>query len=129
MERLKRRVQELERLVEHQAELLRDCAPRQVTVGRLTLDLVENRAILAGAELRLLPREFAILVVLARKAGSFFTADELRQAVWGDALHSSTNVIAVHLSRLRAKLVGTELRIVTLRGLGYCLEHGAPATT
>jgi two-component system OmpR family response regulator len=98
-----------------------------LTIGSLTIDPVERTATRAGRPLNLLPREYAMLLALAEGAGAPISRAALRDRVLGRRFETGTNVIEVHLSRLRAKLdrgFATPL-IVTERGRGYRLVADA----
>jgi two-component system, OmpR family, response regulator len=101
-------------------------AAAPIAVGELVIDRVARRVTRAGHVLALLPREYALLLHLAQRAGQAVSRHELLEAVWGLRFHPGTNVLAVHISRLRAKLdrgfAGPMLR--TEPGIGYRL---APA--
>lgn len=97
-------------------------------VGDLTIDTIERRVTRAGRNIALLPREYQLPLHLARHPGVILSQSRLRQAIWGRDFDPGTNVIAVHMSRLRAKLgegFATSL-IATERGRGYRLDR-APA--
>lgn len=101
------------------AALLRRAVLRR---GELEIDLLARTARRAGRSLALLPREFAILLKLARHADTIVTRTALREAVWGRAFDAGTNVIEVHVSRLRAALDrGAVPMLLTERGRGYRL--------
>lgn len=94
-----------------------------ITVGPLTLDPVTRTATRSGMPIALVPREFALLRYLAEHSGRFVTRRELLEQVWGLRFDPGTNVVAVHVSNLRAKLdraFPTAL-IQGCKGLGYRL--------
>lgn len=97
-----------------------------LTVGDLRIDLVERRVWRAGRAVALLPREYTLLVLLARAGGAVLGEARLRHALSGTACSPGTNVVAVHLSRLRARLGPGSTAIVTVKGQGYRLV-AAPA--
>ena len=74
----------------------------------------------------LLPREFRLLEVLARHAGHVVTRTMLLEQVWDYHFDPQTNVIDVHISRLRQKIDKGFARpmLHTVRGAGYCLKPG-----
>jgi two-component system OmpR family response regulator len=96
-------------------------------VGSLELDLVERKASRGTRPLELLPREFKLLEYMARREGQIVTRAMLLQEVWNYRFIPQTNLIDVHLGRLRRKIdLPTELPlIVNVRGVGYTLN--APA--
>jgi len=87
--------------------------------GPLVLDQKERRAHLAGARLELTSREFALLALLVRNAGSVVTRTEILSHVW--ELHSDpgSNVIDVHVRNIRDKLGAFASMLETIRGQGY----------
>lgn len=103
------------------AALVRRSRPGLVRVGDIAIDTVERQVSRHGRPLPLLPREYALLHFLACHAGTAVDHATLHQALWGRAFDPGTNVIAVHVSRLRAKLGSTGVSVVTDRGKGYRL--------
>lgn len=102
-------------------------APASPTVLRvvdLELDLLKRRATRGDEVLSLSPQEFVLLEYLCRHAGRVVTRSMLLSEVWGMRIQPDTNVVDVHIYRLRGK-VDTEGRvplIKTLRGVGYVLK-------
>lgn len=96
-------------------------------VGDLTLDLITRRAQRAGRRIELLPREFAILEFLMRRKGRVVTRTMLLEGVWDYRFDPRTNVVDVHISRLRGKIdgEGEEPLIRTIRGSGYMIVSDA----
>jgi DNA-binding response OmpR family regulator len=76
-----------------------------------------------GFRVRFSAREWELLAVLLGHANRFFNAEDLRDAAWGDA-SLGTDQVRGYVYRLRRKLEGRPLpcRLVTSRGLGYCLR-------
>jgi two-component system OmpR family response regulator len=91
--------------------------------GDLTYDQVNRVAELKGVHLDLSARELGLLEILLRRAGGVVSKERLVEHMceWGEEI--SNNAIEVYMHRLRKKLEGSEVRIVTVRGLGYCLER------
>lgn len=91
------------------------------TVGDVTLDLLRRDVRRGGREIRLQPREFALLEQLMRNAGRVVTRTMVLESVWGFHFDPQTNIVESHLSRMRAKLnEGFEHDpIETVRGIGY----------
>jgi DNA-binding response OmpR family regulator len=104
----------------------RDTAPeiREYRVGPLRLDLLTREITCAGRAVALLPREYRLLEYLMKHAGQVVSRTMLFEAVWDYRLDERTNVIDVHISRLRKKLdpAGSMLMIHTVRGSGYLLR-------
>jgi two-component system OmpR family response regulator len=93
-------------------------------VGSLELNLVERKASRGTRQLDLLPREFKLLEYMARREGQIVTRAMLLQDVWNYRFVPQTNLIDVHLGRLRRKIdLPTEQPlIVNVRGVGYRLN-------
>jgi two-component system OmpR family response regulator len=102
-------------------------ASSQLRHGDLTYDQVNRVAEINGKLLDLSAREMGLLEILLQRAGRIVSKERLvdHMCEWGEEI--STNAIEVYMHRLRKKLEGSEVKIVTVRGLGYCLEkiHGA----
>lgn len=93
-------------------------------VGALNVDLVSRSVVYAGKEVELLPREYRILEYMIRREGQVISRTMLFEAVWNYRVGERTNVIDVHISRLRRKLdpTGSAPIIHTVRGSGYVLR-------
>jgi DNA-binding response OmpR family regulator len=90
----------------------------------LELDLLRREASRSGKVLNLTPQEFVLLEYLCRNAGRVVTRSMILDEVWGMRIQPDTNVVDVHIYRLRGK-VDTDGRrplIRTLRGVGYVLK-------
>ena len=90
-------------------------------VGDLLMDLLSHSVTRAGQEIDLQPREFRLLEYLMRHAGQVVTRTMLLERVWDYHFDPQTNVIDVHISRLRAKIdKGFDTPLLeTVRGAGY----------
>ena len=96
-------------------------------VGDLTLDRLSRKVARAGEEIALQPREFRLLEYLMQNAGKVVTRTMLLEYVWDYHFDPQTNVIDVHMSRLRAKIdrdFDAPL-LHTVRGAGYMIRDGA----
>jgi two-component system OmpR family response regulator len=95
-------------------------------VGDLELDRLSHMVRRAGREIVLQPREFRLLEYLMRHAGQVVTRTMLLENVWDYHFDPQTNVIDVHVSRLRAKIEKEFDSPVlhTVRGAGYMLRAG-----
>jgi len=92
--------------------------------GRLALDPVRNEVAVDGRPLGLTTTEYHILELLMRRSPAVVDRKAIAEHAWRDETDPlGTNAIDVHLSRLRAKLPGAGIRIVTVRGAGYRLEE------
>jgi two-component system copper resistance phosphate regulon response regulator CusR len=96
----------------------------QIRIHDLELDVVKRRATRSGQVLNLTPQEFLLLQYLCRNAGRVVTRSMLLAEVWGMQFQPDTNMVDVHIYRLRGKIdhEGRESRIKTLRGVGYVFE-------
>jgi len=118
-----------ELLARIEALLRRRTGPAVVTklaVGDLEMDLLGRSVRRAGRAVDLQPREFRLLEYLMRHAGQVVTRTMLLEGVWDYHFDPQTNVIDVHVSRLRQKIdKGFEAPLLhTVRGAGYCLRAG-----
>lgn len=93
--------------------------------GDLCLDPVGRVASIKEVALELSGRELGLLETLLQRAGRLVSKEQLVDHLceWGDEV--SNNAIEVYVHRLRKKLEPSGVRIATVRGLGYCLEHPA----
>lgn len=96
-------------------------------VADLELDRLKHKVFRAGKEIVLQPREFRLLEYLMRHAGQVVTRTMLLENVWDYHFDPQTNVIDVHVSRLRGKIdKGHDKPLLqTVRGAGYCLSDNA----
>lgn len=96
-----------------------------LSVADLELDLVKHVARRAGQQLSLLPTEFKLLEFLMRHVGQVLTRTMIFETVWGFNFDPGTNLIDVHIGRLRRKIDahGRVPLIHTVRGSGYSLAQ------
>ena len=101
-----------------------DAPVTRLVVADLELDLLSRAVKRAGQPIRLQPREFRLLEHLMRRADQVVTRMMLLEGVWGYHFDPQTNVIDVHVSRLRAKIDRDFNRplLHTVRGAGYMLS-------
>jgi two-component system OmpR family response regulator len=116
-----------ELLARLEALLRRGTGPATATklrVGDLELDLLTRSVRRGGKSIDVLPREFQLLEYLMRNAGHVVTRTMLLEHVWDYHFDPQTNVIDVHMSRLRQKIDKSFERplLHTVRGAGYCLR-------
>jgi len=90
----------------------------------LELDLLRREAVRSGEVLQLTPQEFVLLEYLCRNAGRVVTRSMILDKVWGMRIQPDTNVVDVHIYRLRGKVDGhgQPPLIRTLRGVGYVIK-------
>lgn len=98
--------------------------PTLLSCGKVTLNLLSRKVTMDGAPIDLQPREFRLLAYLIRHKGQVVTRTMLLENVWDYHFDPQTNVIDVHISRLRRKLEqeGQPPFIRTVRGAGYVIE-------
>jgi two-component system OmpR family response regulator len=96
----------------------------RLKLADLEMDLLARTVARGGRELELLPREFRLLEFLMRHAGQVVTRTMLLEKVWDYHFDPQTNVIDVHVSRLRQKIDKGYAKplLHTVRGAGYCLR-------
>lgn len=97
----------------------------RLRVADLELDLMERRATRGDTVLDLMPTEFRLLEYLMRNYGQVVTRNMLFESVWGYHFDPGTNIIDVHIGRLRRKvdMPGLPPLIHTVRGSGYVLSE------
>ena len=90
----------------------------------LELDLLRREASRGGQMLQLTPQEFVLLEYFCRNAGRVVTRSMILDKVWGMRIQPDTNVVDVHIYRLRGKVDGKgQVPLIrTLRGVGYVLK-------
>ena len=96
-------------------------------VGPLELDRLAHKLTRSGKDIVLQPREFRLLEYLMKHAGQVVTRTMLLENVWDYHFDPQTNVIDVHISRLRGKIdKGSDAPLLqTVRGAGYMIRDGA----
>ena len=101
--------------------------PTTYRIGGLELDRLAHKLTRNGKEIVLQPREFRLLEYLMKHAGQVVTRTMLLENVWDYHFDPQTNVIDVHISRLRSKIdKGFETAMLhTVRGAGYMIRDGA----
>lgn len=98
----------------------------RLSFGELHLDLIEHTLTRGEEQIPLLPTEFKLLTYLMRNAGQLVTRTMLFQEVWGYHFDPGTNIIDVHIGRLRKKIEGNGSPFIhTIRGAGYVLATDA----
>ncbi len=93
-------------------------------VQDLELDLLRREATRGGQVLQLTQQEFVLLEYLCRNAGRVVTRSMILDQVWGMRIQPDTNVVDVHIYRLRGKVdgAGQQPLIKTMRGVGYVIK-------
>jgi two-component system OmpR family response regulator len=106
-------------------------ATTKLRVGDLELDLLTRTVKRSDKPIEVLPREFRLLEYLMRNAGHVVTRTMLLEHVWDYHFDPQTNVIDVHVSRLRHKIDKSfeSPLLHTVRGAGYCLRASEPSAS
>ncbi|WP_127579507.1 response regulator transcription factor [Paenibacillus koleovorans] len=97
----------------------------ELEVDDLTINTSNHEVRIDGREIKLTPREFAILELLARNRGIVFSIQRIYESVWNEAFYESDNTVMVHIRKLREKLETTPRQpkyIKTVWGVGYKIE-------
>jgi len=104
---------------------VRHSADAQLHEGEVAIDVNARRAWLGNEEMELTAKEFELLVLLVRHAGTVLTREQIMSEVWDEHWFGSTRTLDVHVSTLRRKLGDdpTQPRFVaTVRGIGFRFE-------
>jgi two-component system response regulator RegX3 len=104
-----------------------DAAPMSLQFGRLEIDEAAREARVDGNDVRLKPREFALLLELAANAGIALSRERLLERVWGFDFNGDERTVDVHVRRLRAKIeeeAGLPQVVQTIHGYGYKFVRG-----
>ena len=101
--------------------------PESLSLAGVVVDRVAHRAAVDGKKMELTPKEFSLLAYLLLHAESVVTRTELLEKVWDFHFDPGSNVVDVHIARLRSKLRRYEARaqLATVRGAGFMLTAGA----
>jgi DNA-binding response OmpR family regulator len=102
---------------------VRDTPSDELVSGSLLLNRLERRALVRGAALNLSPKEVALLEHLLQFTGTVVSRTAMLERVWGMRFDPGSNVVDVHVARLRRKLsaAGAPVRIESKRGTGFVL--------
>ncbi len=104
-------------------------SPPVIERGGLRIDVLKHRVIRDGKEITLRPKEFELLVALARSPGQVFTREQLLNTVWGFHYAGDTRTVDTHVKNLREQLgedADAPRWIETLRGVGYRFRETVP---
>ena len=93
--------------------------------GSLTIDFEKKLVLAAGEALKLSPKEFGILSLLARHPGRAFSREEILAEVWHGETYVLDRTVDVHIARIRRKLGSEAVRLTNRQGYGYCFEENA----
>ena len=120
-----RRVRLIREEVKSNAVAEEKTTPAPMLYGNLNIDLMRREATLDGHVLALKPKEFELLIYIARHKGQVLTREAILEQVWGWNYFGDSRTVDVHMRWLREKIEvdpSHPVRIVTLRGAGYRFE-------
>lgn len=120
MELLARVKSQLRRYTRYSAP--QNAAKNIIEVGNLTINTDTRQVLVGDKEIRLTPKEFDILELLARNKGIVFSIEKIYERVWGEEFYKSDNTIMVHITKIREKIEEDPKKpvyIKTVWGVGY----------
>jgi DNA-binding response OmpR family regulator len=99
-------------------------ASKQLQLGRLTLDAGQKEVLVDGAPVEMAPREFSMLLLLAKRSGTLVSRMEIENYLYGASMHPESNAVDASICLLRGVLekAGLKDMIRTKRGSGYLLQ-------
>lgn len=102
----------------------KDFESSRLIVADLTLNLISRAAERAGQVIELSGKEFALLEYLIRNSGQILTRTMILENVWGYDFDTASNIIDVHINRLRTKIDrDSDIKLIkTIKGVGYVLK-------
>jgi DNA-binding response OmpR family regulator len=101
--------------------------PPTLSLGALRIDSVKRSVEVEGQTAELTPKEYELLLLMAREPGKVFPHDELLERVWGYPKGSDPRTLHTHILRLRRKLeIGEQRYIQTVWGVGFKFEVTGP---
>jgi two-component system response regulator VanR len=98
----------------------------EIEIDDLVIDTASHEVRVKGVEVKLTPREFDILELLARNRGIVFSIEKIYEAVWKDPYFESDNTVMVHIRKIREKIEENPRKpkyIKTVWGVGYKIEN------
>lgn len=94
-----------------------------ITLNDMMLDLNRNELYVKNQLVPLTHKEYELLLFLLKNKSVALTRDILLETLWGFEYDGDTRIVDVHIFKLREKLTGSNVSIITKRGLGYMLEE------
>ncbi|MGG2063633.1 response regulator transcription factor [Bacillus sp. S14(2024)] len=97
----------------------------EIEIGDMKMNVATHEVIVAEEEVKLTPREFSILELLARNRGIVFSADQIYERIWNEQPFQSDNTVMVHIRNIREKTEENPRKpryIKTVWGVGYKIE-------
>jgi two-component system response regulator VanR len=98
----------------------------EIEIDDLVIDTASHEVRVKGVEVKLTPREFDILELLARNRGIVFSIEKIYEVVWKDPYFESDNTVMVHIRKIREKIEENPRKpkyIKTVWGVGYKIEN------
>ncbi len=121
-------ITELEARIRVQLRRRGGVAVSQIAYGDLSFDMTARQFTLRGCDLDLTNREYTVLEALINRAGTPLSKSALIEQVFGFEDDAAPNALEVYVHRLRKKIENSDVRILTLRGMGYVLRKNNAAT-
>ena len=93
-----------------------------IEIGNLTINTDTRQVFVGNKDVRLTPKEFDILQLLASNKGIVFSIEKIYERVWGEDFYKSDNTVMVHITKIREKIEEEPkkpLYIKTVWGVGY----------
>ncbi|WP_144551906.1 response regulator transcription factor [Bacillus mycoides] len=97
----------------------------EIEIGDVKINVLTHQVIVMDEEVKLTPREFSILELLARNVGMVFSAEQIYEKVWNERSFQSDNTVMVHIRKIREKIEENPRKpryIKTVWGVGYKIE-------
>ncbi|MDA2599054.1 MULTISPECIES: response regulator transcription factor [Bacillus cereus group] len=97
----------------------------EVEIGDMKINITTHKVTIADQEVKLTPREFAILELLARNQGMVMSAEQIYERVWKEEAFQSDNTVMVHIRKIREKIEENPRKpryVKTVWGVGYKIE-------
>jgi two-component system, OmpR family, response regulator VanR len=98
----------------------------EIEIDELTINTATHEIRIEGREIKLTPREFAILTLLAKNRGIVFSIERIYESVWNESFFQSDNTVMVHIRKIREKIETNPRQpryIKTVWGVGYKIEN------
>lgn len=102
--------------------VLKNLAKNKIEIGNLTINCDTRQIFLGSNKVRLTPKEFDILELLARNKGIVFSIEKIYERVWGKVFYGADNTVMVHIRKIREKIEEEPKKpiyIKTVWGVGY----------
>lgn len=97
-------------------------AAKELQVGNIVVDFARKVVHIDGEDVRLSPKEFGILSMLAKQPGRVFSREEILAEVWHGESYVLDRTVDVHIARIRRKLGNEAYRLTNRQGYGYCFN-------